>query len=544
MDRFLSSEGIFRDIAIVGTEIALVIVAFILIGGVVRVVFNLVESTPLLERFRGRSETVRRIIRRLLYLSFFVLCATVVVFNGYQIYQQNDLLTYTRGLMVRIPPDFWVHLSLSVAKVIGLIVLAVLITRMIQHWLVKLKEQAKAYQQLRSNDEAIESFFTALNRILKISIWMLVLVFSARILPFPSIVSKYLFIIFTIYLIIAVGLLVVNAIAAIVDSLDALSKKYSTTETLLTYYDRLHGLIPLLRRCLEYIIYVCVTALVLLQVDFIAQLANYGPGLAQAIGIFFLARVAVAISNLMVDRSKLKKGELSEGERQRQLTITPISKNLLGGIINFIAFVFILYAVNINPIPILLSAGALGIVIGLGAQPLINDFVSGFLILFENLYLVGDHIETGSAQGRVEAIAFRTTQIRDPSGQLHILRNGQIGKVTNYSRGYVFAVVEVGLAYDSNLDHVYRVLQESGKKLKEVNTDVLELTTVEGLTAIGKSEMLIRTTTKVKPGCHTPVANQFRKLIKESFDREGIEFSFAQWMAIFKKDSSENLPRV
>jgi small conductance mechanosensitive channel len=345
-----------------------------------------------------------------------------------------------------------------------------------------------------------------------------------------------------IYLIIAVGLLVVNAIAAIVDSLDALSKKYSTTETLLSYYDRLHGLIPLLRRCLEYIIYVCVTTLVLLQVDFIAQFAKYGPGLAQTIGIFFLARMTVAFSDLLVDRSILKGGELSEGERQQQLTVTPIIKSLLGGVIYFIAFVLMLYAVNINPIPILLSAGALGIVVGLGAQPLINDFVSGFLILFENLYLVGDHIETGSAKGKVEAIAFRTTQIRDPSGQLHILRNGQIGEVVNYSREYVFAVVEVGVAYDSNLDHVYQVLRETGKKLKEANTVVLEVTTVDGLTAFGESELLIRTATKVRPGCHTPVANQFRKLIKEAFDREGIEFSLAQRIAVLK-DSSEQVLR-
>jgi hypothetical protein len=98
-------------------------------------------------------------------------------------------------------------------------------------------------------------------------------------------------------------------------------------------------------------------------------------------------------------------------------------------------------------------------------ETLINDIVCGFFILFENYYLVGDYIEAGKAEdktveGTVEAIELRTTRIRHPNGQLQIIRNGDIGSITNYSKQYIFAVVEVYVPYNSNLTHIYQVIEE------------------------------------------------------------------------------------
>ena len=152
----------------------------------------------------------------------------------------------------------------------------------------------------------------------------------------------------------------------------------------------------------------------------------------------------------------------------------------------------------------------------------------------KSCYLVGDFIETGTARGVVENIQLRTTRIRDPDGQLHILRNGQLGEVVNFSKGYTYAVVEVGVAYDSNLDHVYEVLKKTGEELKAANPDVLEPTNVQGLDNFGESELTIRTLTRVKPGRHRQAARQYRKMIKDAFDREGIEIPFAQRVIIFQ----------
>jgi len=274
-----------------------------------------------------------------------------------------------------------------------------------------------------------------------------------------------------------------------------------------------------------------------------SQFASLGSALVQIIGIFFIARMVIEVVNLLLDKNMLPKDETAGSLNQQQQTLMPIIKTLLRYGIYFIAFILMLRAFEINPLPLLAGAGVLGLVIGMGAQPLINDLVSGFFILFEGLFLVGDYIETESARGIVEAIHIRTTRVRDPDGQLHILRNGQIDSVVSYSKDYTFAVVEVGVAYDSNLDHVFRVLDEIGIQLKKDNVDVLEPLKVKGLKEFGESELLIRTLTKVRPGCHRRVAFKLREMVKKAFDQEGIEIPFARRVIIFENDK-DNQPET
>jgi small conductance mechanosensitive channel len=331
----------------------------------------------------------------------------------------------------------------------------------------------------------------------------------------------------------------VKAVAVLVESLDALSIRYSTSSNILAVYERFRGLVPLLRRSLEYVIYIFVATLVLLQVEAVAQLAIYGPRIVQVIGIFFLSRVVVEFFEYLVDRSMMKSDKVEGVDLQRQLTLVPLIKSVLRYLIYFGAFVLMLGALGLNPGPVLAGAGLVGLVVGLGAQPLINDVVSGFFILFENLFLVGDYIETGSARGVVEAIDIRTTRIRDPDGQQHILRNGQLNEIINFSKKFTFAVVEVGVAYGSNLDEVYEVLREVGAKLMAQNSDVLEETEVQGLEAFGASELMIRTVTRVKPGRHAQVAREFRYLVKEYFDRHNIEIPFPQQVVTLQSKGEE-----
>ena len=199
---------------------------------------------------------------------------------------------------------------------------------------------------------------------------------------------------------------------------------------------------------------------------------------------------------------------------------------------------------DINITPILAGIGGIGLIVGLAAQPVINDMVSGAFILFENLYLVGDYIETEEATGIVEVIDVRTTRLRDSDGQLHIIRNGQIGSLVNFSKGYIFAVVEVGVAYESDLDHVYRVIQETGQKLKETNSDVLEVTQVEGLAKFDESSLVVHTITKSKPGRHREVGYELRKLLKDAFEREGIEIPFAHRVLTFKPKAEKLVKKI
>ena len=536
-------EGFSRSIILIGAEIFFLILLFIFLATILRFIFGRIGSIPFLQKYLGQSVKVKNRIRGLLIFFCILTCTAVLGYNGFLMYRQVDIYQHTLSLLAKIPAGFWSQLLINIAKILGLILVALYTIKLLLKLLSKAEDKAKAYEHLKSNDESINNFFAKLRQLLKNSIWLLVLLYASHALLLPPSINKILFICFKIYLIIAVGFLVVTAAAAAIESLEALSKKYWYRESYLGWYNRLSGLMPLFRRCLEYIIYVWVASLVLMQVNFIAQFASLGPALVQIIGIFFIARMVIEVANLLVDKYMLPSDETAKNPDQKQQTLTPIIKTLLQYGIYFIAFMLMLRAVNINPLPLLAGAGILGVVVGMGAQPLINDLVSGFFILFEGTFLVKDYIETESARGIVEAIHIRTTRVRDPDGQLHILRNGQINSVVSYSKDYTYAVVEVGVAYDSNLDHVFRVLDKVGVQLKENNVDVLEPSKVKGLKEFGESELLIRTLTKVRPGCHRRVAFKLREMIKKAFDKEGIEIPFARRVIIFENDKDNQLEK-
>jgi small conductance mechanosensitive channel len=279
----------------------------------------------------------------------------------------------------------------------------------------------------------------------------------------------------------------------------------------------MRGLVPLLRRCLELVVWLAVAALVLLQLPAVAGLAPFGPRLIEVVGIVFVARVGAELVNLFVDRGQSGQAELSELERQQRATLIPLVKSFLRGVVYFIAVVLILGALDLNPLPLLAGAGVVGVVVGLGAQAVITDLVSGFFILVESQFLVGDYIETGTARGLVEAIQLRTTRIRDPNGQQHIVRNGQITGVVNHSKTYTFAVVEVDVPYDADVDRVYGLIRSVGDRFAEEHADVLEPTAINGVEQFSKSGLQVRTTTKVKPGTHGQVARDLRLAIFEAF---------------------------
>ena len=137
-----------------------------------------------------------------------------------------------------------------------------------------------------------------------------------------------------------------------------------------------------------------------------------------------------------------------------------------------------------------------------GAQPLINDVVSGFFIIFENQYLVGDIIESNDIRGSVTAIDFRTTQIRDYAGRLHVIRNGDMRTVTNYSRDYINAIVDCTVGPDVDLERVLVVFRSAADDALANDEDILETPSVVGITDFDDANMTIRMSAKVKPGCH------------------------------------------
>ncbi|MEA5579016.1 mechanosensitive ion channel family protein [Anabaena sp. UHCC 0451] len=515
------------NILIILAEVGILIIVFLLLRWLVGKLFKLLVKLSILKGDDLRIKILRRNITGFLLLSCIILCLLIVGANGFLIYRGENIQQYTIALIRRIPSGFWVTLGIDLAKSIGVVITAIFSLKVIKSWLKIASNRAKNLDQNTADDESIDAFFTALNQRIRGGIWLWVLIICTQFLKLPTVVSEYLYIALRIYLIISVGLLILKAVAAIVDILDVLSVRYSSPDNLLRFYDRLQHLIPFLKRCLEFVIYVCTVTLVVQQVQLIAKLATFGLKIIKIIAIIFLSRVMFEVIYLLLEEVLFKDQDLTDTQRSRRLTMIPLFRSLLQYFIYFSVAVSILYILNINPTPILAGAGIVGIAVGLGAQTLINDIVCGFFILFENYYLVGDYIEAGKAEekaveGTVEAIELRTTRIRHPNGQLHIIRNGDIGSITNYSKQYIFAVVEVNVPCDANLSHIYEVIQEIGQHLKENELDVVEPTFVEGVESLSESHLLLRTLTKVKPGKHLHIQRVLRKLYMDNFQNQCI----------------------
>jgi small conductance mechanosensitive channel len=348
-------------------------------------------------------------------------------------------------------------------------------------------------------------------------------VFAVRWFGLPEIFSDWLLVAIRIYLVISIGIMVVRCTSFIVDTLDGLSHRTARKRGWIRYYEHLHPLLPTFRTCLEYALWIAIGSLVIAQISSISQsmsrLAIWGPRLVEAIALFFIGRIVVELGSLEIGHRMLPEEGLAEVDRRRRQTMVPLVKTSFRYAAYFGTGVLILSSLGFNPMPFLAGAGILGLVVGFGAQSLIDDVVSGFFILLENTYLVGDTIEVGPANGVVESIDFRTTKIRDSDGRLHILRNGSIKPVINYSKDYTMAVVKAEVAYDADLRKVFDTLQSAGQRLRE-NPDVLSDTEIQGVTHFGPLSMTIRTSTRVKPGRHEAVEASLRLLIKEMFDEQ------------------------
>ena len=514
-----------QNSAIIGIEIFALLALYFILSFGIKYLQTRAQTSQSLARHEKRLTVFCKLFRFLLRLLLLVSLLVVIGINGYQWYLGNDLKIFTSDWIQKIPYGFWKGLGISVTKVIGLIIAARYFIRFNDRGITFISDKAVNFDQIQDNDDSVAFFFKRLNSIQKVVVWLLVFYAASLLFGLPPIVGEYLLIALKVYLIISVGLLLVNVMSVIVDTLDGMSKRYAESNDQLHFYERLKHLVPLLRRSLEYILYVVVATLVLSQLKFISHLAESGLGIVQGIGLFFIARVVIEIINLLLDRV-ISDDEDSEEIKQRNATIFPLFKSILAATVYFIVFVLILRGLGFDPIPLLAGAGILGMVIGLGAQSLVNDLVSGFFIIFENTLRVGDYIEVQETVGTVESIGLRTTRVRGRDGQLFILRNGDLNDVVTYSRNFANAVVTVGVDHESDIKKVYAVLNKIGNEIKRDNADVIEQTRIEGIEDFNGPELLIRTVTKVNPGCHEDIERELRMRMKEAFDEEGIIIPF------------------
>jgi small conductance mechanosensitive channel len=283
------------------------------------------------------------------------------------------------------------------------------------------------------------------------------------------------------------------------------------------YWDRVLRLLPFGERCFEAAVYITAASMCVRELEFIAFVASYGTKIVQCIGVFFGTRVFIELLYVFVNEAF---GMYQEDRPidQKGLTLVPLLQSFSQYALYFGSGLFMLRVFEVDTTPILAGAGILGLAGGLGAQSLVTDVVSGFFILFENWYLVGDIVQIGDAVGRVEAVSIRHTQVRDEQGRLYIIPNGQIKTMTNFSKGYVNAVVDIKVPASTNVATIMGQMAEAGRRLRLARREVLADTVVKGLVDLTPSDMVIRAVTKVQPGTHLMMQQEYRRQLKEVLD--------------------------
>ena len=232
---------------------------------------------------------------------------------------------------------------------------------------------------------------------------------------------------------------------------------------------------------------------------------------------------------LKVVKMLILKASQKQGPRQkRMMTILKLIRSIITYAIYIIAILIILALWGVNVLPALAGLGIMGLVIGLGAQSLIKDFISGFFIIFEHHFDVGDIVEINGFKGEVIDIGLKTTKIKNWKQDINIIANGSIGNLMNYSLSDSVAVVEFGIAYHENAQKTIDILRAELPKYREKYPDMIEDPNVLGVTDLASSSVNIRVIVKTNSEKQYGVERGLRQTVKEILDAHDIEIPFPQ----------------
>ncbi|MEH7084817.1 mechanosensitive ion channel family protein [Neobacillus drentensis] len=249
-----------------------------------------------------------------------------------------------------------------------------------------------------------------------------------------------------------------------------------------------------------------------------------GEGLLKIIAILIITNILIRIGKLMIHNIfKIRNlSPLSTSER-REETLSRLLDNVLSYVVYFIAFMMILSVLGIDVKALIAGAGVVGLAVGFGAQSLVKDVISGFFIIFEDQFSVGDHVRIGQFEGNVEAIGLRTTKIKSWTGELHILPNGSIIEVTNFSINNSIAVVDIAIAYGEDIARAEKVIEEAIQYMPAQYEELVKPPELLGIQTMGATEIVLRVVAETQPMKQAGVSRMIRRDIKLQLDENGIK---------------------
>jgi small conductance mechanosensitive channel len=279
---------------------------------------------------------------------------------------------------------------------------------------------------------------------------------------------------------------------------------------------------------------------------------DLAPGLEltlRVIGIALLALIAVlllraaaaaAVERLLAARRDDEaQGVLPPADLERRIrTLESLAVRIAAGAILVIAVLMILDQLQIDIGPAVAGLGVVAIAVGLGAQALVKDWLSGILVVAENQYSRGDVVQIAGVSGVVEDFSLRRTVLRDANGTVHSVPNGLVGVASNMTRVWSRVVLAVSVAYETDIDAASAAVAEIGRQLQadpEWGGRILEPPAVTRIDELGESAIRLRVEAKVRAAEQWAVAGELRKRILGEFQRRGIEIPFPHRVVVTRE---------
>lgn len=235
--------------------------------------------------------------------------------------------------------------------------------------------------------------------------------------------------------------------------------------------------------------------------------------------IFILTRLVIRVVYKMIDQFLLRqeKSRIQVNTR-RFVTVGELLKNVTSVVCNFVMILIILSEFNFKLGPLLAGAGVLGLAIGFGAQSLVKDVITGFFIIFEDQFAVGDVIKSGEYRGTVEMIGLRTSRVRGLNGETYIIPNGMITSVTNYSLSNSLAIVDLPVKNDQQVKDTITLIQSALTGIMDRRPEVQRTPDVLGIQSLTTSEYVVRIVAECNPNAREAVERQIFTDIKQAIE--------------------------
>jgi len=249
--------------------------------------------------------------------------------------------------------------------------------------------------------------------------------------------------------------------------------------------------------------------------------------------LHILAILVAGLVTLRLVDSGLKRWAVGTGEHGRPSRVENRAETLrhivgsFGKIVIWgIAILMIVREFKVDTGPLLTGAGILGLAVGFGAQSLVKDVISGFFILFEDQYGVGDSVRIGDMEGVVEHMTLRVTILRNFEGHVHLIPNGSVSSLTVTTRDWGRAVVDITIPHDVEIGNLFRVLETTGTRLlDEQKGSILDRPQILGIEKLSEVGAVVRLAVKTPPTEKAVVSREWRRFILEALEREGIEIA-------------------